>query len=295
VGGVSTTAILQGAATGVAVGAIYALIALGYSIIFSTTRVVNFAQGDLLAIGALVAYTLHVSHSWPIPLTFLGVAAVMCVAGVVFEKLIMIPTRLSGSHFAWIIVTLALSLALENLLVIPYGRSLYTFPPLLEGRPLHLGGVVVQRQQIIVIAAAIVLMVAFELFLTRTRQGRAIRAAAFSPDVTELMGIDVGRIVTLTFVISAVITGIAGLLVAPLQLSSTSMGQVLGIKGFIAIVLGGMGSAKGAAVGGIVLGVAEGVFSVVMPTGWQNVAVYGALALILLVRPSGLFGQRIEA
>lgn len=288
------TSFFQALVTGTAVGAIYALIALGYSIIFSTTRVVNFAQGGLLAIGALLGYSLHVERGWPLPLAVVGVALCMVLVGISFEKLIMIPTRRSGSRFAWMIVTLAVFIALENFLAIPFGRGDYQFPPLVEGRPILVGDVAIQRQQIVVVLAALLLMVAFELFLTRTSQGKAIRATAFSADVAGLMGINVSRVVTLSFVLSAVITGLGGILVAPLTFASATMGTALGIKGFIAIVLGGMGSAKGAVVGGLVLGIAEYVLASIAPTGWQNIAVFAILALILLVRPVGLFGHALD-
>src|SRR2546428_696242 len=191
---------------GLASGAIYALIALGYSVIFSTTRIINFAQGEFLMIGALLGFTLYASLGLPL------------------------------------------------------------------------------------VIAALLLMVLLELFLTRTFAGKAIRATPHNPDVAALMGIDVGHVVRLSFVLTAMLTGVAGILVAPITTADANMGLILGIKGFVAVVLGGMGSARGAAAGGMAIGLLDSVVRGVLPTGWGNIAVFGVLALVLLIRPSGLFG-----
>ena len=279
---------------GLATGAIYALIALGYSVIFSTTRILNFAQGEFLMIGALLGFTLYASLGLPLLVAIAIVLAAMAVVGLVSERLIMLPVQRSRSRYAWIIATLGVSIVLRNAMVIPYGRESYPFPRLVGVQPVLVEGVVVDAQQILIVITALALMAALELFLARTFVGRAIRATAHNSDVASLMGIDVGQMVRLSFVLSAMLTGVAGILVAPITTADANMGLILGIKGFVAVVLGGMGSSRGAAAGGFLVGMLDSVVRGILPSGWGNIAVFGVLALVLLVRPSGLFGAPAE-
>ncbi len=287
---ITSSLIVQLVLVGLAAGAIYALIALGYSVIFSTTRILNFAQGEFLMIGALLSFTLYSTLRWPLVLAIAVVLAAMLVVGLVTERLIMLPVQRSRARYAWIIATLGVSLVLRNAMVIPYGRESYPFPRLVAAEPVLMGGVVVDPQQFVIVVTALGLMVALELFLARTFAGKAIRATAHNADVASLMGIDVGQMVRLSFVLSAMLTGVAGILVAPITTADANMGLVLGIKGFVAVVLGGMGSARGAAAGGFLVGLLDSVVRGVLPVGLGNIAVFGVLALVLLIRPSGLFG-----
>jgi len=279
---------------GLATGAIYALIALGYSVIFSTTRILNFAQGEFLMIGALLGFTLYASLGLPLLVAIAIVLAAMVVVGLVSERLIMLPVQRSRSRYAWIIATLGVSIVLRNAMVIPYGRESYPFPRLIGVQPVLVEGVVVDAQQLLIVLTALVIMAALELFLARTFVGRAIRATAYNADVASLMGINVGRMVQLSFVLSAMLTGVAGILVAPITTADANMGLILGIKGFVAVVLGGMGSSRGAAAGGFLVGMLDSLVRGVLPSGWGNIAVFSVLALVLLIRPSGLFGAPAE-
>lgn len=282
---------------GLAVGAIYALIAIGYNLIYATTRVLNFAQGEYLAIGALVGYTLQVTLKLPIPITILGVVLTMSVVAVITERLIMIPVRLVGGY-AWILTTLGVSIIIRNALAIIYGSEPVNPPPLLEGR-IALSGLFITYQQIWIIVAALLLMLLNELFAHRTFLGKAIRATAYSYNVAALMGIPVGLTIQLSFILSAVGTGLAGTLIAPIVFADANMGLILGLKGFVAVVVGGLGSARGALVGGLFVGLLEGFLRAVLPLllqtsfNWSNIVVFALLALMLLFRPKGLFGQTV--
>lgn len=287
---ISLSLIAQLLLVGLATGAIYALIALGYSIIFSTTRILNFAQGEFLMIGALLGFSLYATLHLPLVVALAVVLAAMAVVGFVSERMIMLPVERSGSSYAWIIATLGVSIVLRNAMVIPYGRESYPFPRLVTAEPFLVGGVVFDPQQFIIVLTAVVLMVTLELFLTRTFAGKAIRATAENSSVAGLMGINVGQMVRLSFMLSAMITGVAGILVAPITTADANMGLILGIKGFVAVVLGGMGSARGAAAGGLAVGMLDSVVRGILPVGWGNIAVFAVLALVLLIRPSGLFG-----
>ncbi len=282
---------LQAIVSGIAVGAIYALVAIGYNLIYSTTRILNLAQGEFLAIGALVSFQLEVEYKWPLPLAVLGTVGVMILAGLVVEKMVMIPTRLAKSSFGWIISTLAVALIIRNgltLPILPFGTEARSPKPLIDG-VLNLGIVGISWQRVLILVFAVIIMVAVELFLTRTFTGKAIQATSNNTQVASLMGIPVNRIISLSFILSAVVTGLAGFLIAPITGADAYMGLDLGIKGFVAAVLGGMGSPRGAILGGFLIGLVEQISVVIFSSAnLANVVVYSVLALVLLLKPTGL-------
>jgi branched-chain amino acid transport system permease protein len=258
--------------------------------IFSTTRVLNFAQGEFLMIGALVGWTLSVAWSLPLWIVVATLVVVLGVVGVITERLVMIPVRLAGSSFAWIIATLAVSIVWRNLMGFLYGWEYYRFPPLAAGS-FRLGPAVVDGQQVVIVVAAIVLMIANELFMRRTFFGRAVRATAYSHDIAALMGIPVPLVVSASFVFSAILTGLGGILIAPVIFADAHMGLILGLKGFVAVIVGGMGSPRGAILGGMLIGLLDTFVRSIVPSELGNVIVFSILALVLLVRPHGLVGS----
>lgn len=284
------TLALQALVGGIAVGAVYSLIALGYNVIFSTTRVLNFAQGEFLMIGALVGWTLHVAWGLPLWIAVPALMVVLAAVGLVTERMVMVPVRLSGSHYAWIIATLGASIVWRNVMVFPYGREFYKFPPLAAGT-FHLGPAVVDAQQVVIVLAAVALMAANEAFMRYTFLGKAVRATAVSHELAGLMGIPVPLIVGASFAISAVLTGLGGILIAPLFFADTFMGLILGLKGFVAVIVGGMGSARGAILGGMLIGLLDTFVRSIVPSELGNVIVFSVLAVVLLVRPRGLAGE----
>lgn len=274
------------------IGTVYALIALGFTIIFAPTHVVNFAQGEYLILGAAGAYQLQAIWGWH-PLAMIAVVIVAAVLlGLVTERMIMLPVRLSGSKFAWIIATLAASLILQALFSIQYRDALFRTPPLISGR-FEVGGVIVTWQQLLIVVAALAMMLGYDRFLKGTTYGRAIRAAAHDPDTAQLMGINVKVVVMVSFVLAAVITAMAGVLAAPTVFVAPAAGLLFTIKGFVAIVIGGMGSAKGALAGGLIVGVLDSVVRNLVGATIGNMVVVAVLAVILVVFPSGLFGKPI--
>lgn len=283
------TLVLQALVGGIAVGAVYSLIAIGYTMIFSTTRVLNFAQGEFLMIGALVGWTLSVAWGLPLWIVVPALIIVLGVVGLITERLIMIPVRLAGSSFAWIIATLAVSIVWRNLMGFLYGWEYYRFPPLAAGS-FRIGSAVVDGQQVAIVVAAIALMIANELFMRHTFFGRAVRATAYSHDIAALMGIPVPVMVSASFVLSAILTGLGGILVAPVIFADAHMGLILGLKGFVAVIVGGMGSPRGAILGGMLIGLLDTFVRSVVPSELGNVIVFSILALVLLIRPHGLVG-----
>jgi branched-chain amino acid transport system permease protein len=277
--------------SGLVDGAVFALIALGFNIIFSTTRILNFAQGEFLALGALLAYSLTVTHHLPVPLVVVGVVVALIAMGLVVERLVVLPVRLSGSNYAWIIATIAVALTAENAMVIPFGHDPVRLPNLVEGNAFSLSGAPEAWQTVLIIASAFVIVGLYEAFLAFTIYGRAFRATAHSIEISELMGIDTGLVVKASFVASAIITGIAGILVAPITFADPSMGLRYTISGFVAVIVGGMGSSVGALVGGFLLGLVTAVAAVVISPGWADVIAYAVLGVVLLLRPSGIIAR----
>ncbi|HKA11275.1 MAG TPA: branched-chain amino acid ABC transporter permease [Candidatus Dormibacteraeota bacterium] len=277
--------------SGLVDGAVFALLALGFNIIFSTTRILNFAQGEFLALGALLSYSLTVDHHLPVPAVLACVVLAMVAMGLVVERLVVLPIRLSGSSYAWIIATIAVAVTAENAMVVPFGRDPVRPPGLVAGNAFTLSGAPESWQTVLIIVAALVIVGLYEAFLAFTIYGRAFRATAHSLDITELMGIDTGLVIKASFVVSAIITGIAGVLVAPVTFADTSMGLRYTISGFVAVIVGGMGSSLGALVGGFLLGLVTAVAAVKISPGWANVIAYAALGLVLLLRPNGIVSR----
>ena len=280
---------------GLFAGSVYALVALALTIVFQPTRIMNFAQGEAVILGAAVAYQI-------VALEKLGWAATVGITlvlaafmGLLMERMIMLPVRLSGSRYAWIIATLAAALIFQSLFNLTYFDVDALRPsPVMDGG-FQLAGVTVEWQEALAILVALAVMVGYDLFLRRSVYGRAIRATAHDTDTSVLMGIPVQRIIGLSFVIGAVITAIAGMLAAPVIFVAPAAGLLFTIKGFTAAVIGGVGSPRGALAGGMIVGLLDTVVRSMVGGSVGNFAVFAALAVILVVFPSGLFGKPMEA
>ncbi|WP_106398835.1 branched-chain amino acid ABC transporter permease [Actinocorallia populi] len=280
---------------GLFAGSVYALVALALTIVFQPTRIMNFAQGEAVILGAAVAYQI-------VALEKLGWAAAIGITlvlaafmGLLMERMIMLPVRLSGSRYAWIIATLAAALIFQSLFNLTYFDVDALRPrPVVDGG-FQVAGVTVEWQEALAIAVALAVMAGYDLFLRRSAYGRAIRATAHNTDTSVLMGIPVQRIIGLSFVIGAVITAIAGMLAAPVIFVAPAAGLLFTIKGFTAAVIGGVGSPRGALAGGMIVGVLDTVVRSMVGGSVGNFAVFAALAVILVVFPSGLFGKPMEA
>lgn len=281
--------------TGVYSGAIYALVALGLTIVFQPTRIMNFAQGEAMVLGAAVSYAVVSLQGWSWPVAILiGIMAAV-VMGAVMERMIMLPVKLSGSRFAWIIATLAAALIFQSLFNLKFSDVDALRPtPMIEGG-ITMFGVHVGGQQLLTVLVALAVVAAYAVFLRRTIYGRAIRATADKQDTAVLMGIPVQRIIVLSFIIGTVVTAIAGLLAAPVIFIAPAAGLVFTIKGFIAAVIGGVGSPGGALAGGMIVGILDNVVRALMGGSAGNFAVFAVLGVILVLFPAGLFGKPMES
>jgi branched-chain amino acid transport system permease protein len=283
---------IQQLLVGLSLGSIYALIALGYSLVFSTMRVVNFAQGHLVMLSSLIVVSLWVDKGWPVG--FAIVAATVIVAGValLLERAVSSQKGAKNSPLVWIITTLAAAIVIENVASIVFGKDPKPFPALVPGGLVRIGGAAIPRDSLLAIGVALFVMLAIDLFLKRTIWGKAVQATAYSPWVPRLMGVPVGRVIAISFLLSGAIAGITGALMGPVfKDASTNTGLQLGLFGFIAVVIGGMGSTVGALVGGLGLGLLQTLLRGQLPPGAGTAAIFLALILLLVLRPSGLLGR----
>jgi branched-chain amino acid transport system permease protein len=283
---------IQQLIVGLSLGSIYALIALGYSLVFSTMRVVNFAQGHLVMLSSLIVVTLWVDKGWPVGFAILTSTVIVAAVALLLERAVSLQKAAAASPLVWIITTLGAAIVIENVAAIIFGKDPKPFPHLVPGPPVRIGGAAVTRDSLLAIVVALVLMGAIDLFLKRSIWGKAVMATAYSPWVPRLMGVPVGRVIAISFALSGAIAGVTGALMGPVfKDASSNLGLQLGLLGFIAVVIGGMGSTVGALVGGLSLGVLQTVLRGQLPPGAGTAAIFLALIVLLVLRPSGLFGR----
>jgi branched-chain amino acid transport system permease protein len=292
---------LQQLINGLAVGSIYALIALGYTMVYGVLRLINFAHGDLFTYGAYLGMTLLTSLLLQdrLGLTFgllvlAGmVMGLVAVVGVILERAAYRPL-LTSPRLSAVVSALGASIFLQNALMLIYGARYQVYPDVLPQTTVDLLGLPVPVMRIAVVLVSVAMMALLYLFVQKTKVGTAIRAAAIDQGAARLMGIDVNRVVQLVFVIGPALGGAAGLLVGLYygQISFT-MGWTYGMKAFTAAILGGIGNIPGAMVGGLLLGVVEALGAGYVSIAWKDAIAFVVLILILIVRPSGLLGERV--
>ena len=306
------TLLLQELVVGITTGAIYALIALGYTMVYGIIELINFAHGDIFMIGTLISITIFgllgiTNNSQPTGLTLAAVLIITClgamlvcaVLGVAIERVAYRPLR-NAPRLAPLISAIGVSLILEDVGKLWKGVNFVSFPQIFPQINYSVGGVSISSVNILVIVVSLVLMVGLQWMVTSTRIGRAMRAVAQDREAAALMGVNVDRIIAITFFIGAGLAGAAGFIYG-LQYGSTIfiIGFQLGLIAFTAAVLGGIGNLVGAMLGGVLIGIIEALASLipdtVLPHGgaaWHQAIIFAILILILVFRPSGLLGQR---
>ena len=282
--------LLQYFISGLTNGAIYALIALGFGIIYNATTIINFAQGEMVMLGALCAISIY--HLFPsLPVAFLGGIAIVSLVGLVFERLALRPVR-DPSPITLIIITVGGAVFFEGVAMLIWGKEAYPLPPFSGEAPLHLGPATILPQNLWVLGLTLILVLALEAFFRFTLVGKAMRACAYNPRAARLVGIAAGRMVQLSFGLSAALGAGAGILIAPLTLGVYDMGTMLGLKGFSAAIIGGLGSLMGGVLGGLLLGLAEAFTSGLISSGYRDAVAFLLLLVVLFLRPQGLLGGR---
>jgi len=277
---------------GITWGGIYALIGLGYNTTFWTLKILNFAQGEYLMAAVLLTIGFNRWLHLPFLLAALLALVATAVLGILLERLAIRPVlRQDPSSHSWVVTTLGAGIVLQNIAVLLFGTSEYPFPKIMEG-VFMLGSVRIERQLVVTFAITLVLVLVFDYFINRTVLGKAIKAVAFDRRAAEAQGINSAGIVTLSMILMAVLAGVAGLLVAPMISAHPYMGTLIGIKGFAAAILGGMGSPLGAIVGGLIVGISEQLVGGFVNPGLKDAIGLVILFLILVFRPQGIFGKK---
>ena len=287
------TELVQYVIGGLVVGSIYGLVGIGYTGVYNVTRIVNFAQGDFAMLGALSAIALH-ALGLPLPLAIGGAIAAVAGLGLGVERWAIRPAR--ADEVRGIIITLGVGVALEGVALTLWGTDAQAMPAFSGDRALAVLGVTVPLQSLWVLGTAAVLVTGLQLFFRRTYLGKAFRACAVNPYAARLCGIEVRAMSALSFVLSGALGAAAGIIVAPIVLVQYDTGIPLGIKGFVACIVGGLGKPAGAAVGGLLLGVLEALAAGLLSSGYKNAIAFVLLLLFLFVRPEGLLGEleRVE-
>lgn len=276
---------------GLAVGSIYALMALAMNLVFAARRIVNFAHGDLVMIAGLAGFTAMTAWGWPYLAGLVGVSALVAALAAVLERVAVRPLPVDESNISWILSTLAAAIILQNSSQLIWGTDARPFPPLFATTPVRVAGINAVPQEIATLLVAVILMGGFHYLQNRTMQGKAMKAVARDAQMAALLGINVQRMIAAAFAVSGLLATVAGFLISPMTFASAHLGFMLGLKGFAAAALGGLGSFGGAVVGGFVLGLAESLASGYMWFGARDVVALFLLIAILLFRPTGLVGE----
>ena len=280
---------LQFAFSGLTVGAIYALVALGFTLIYNASDVINFAQGEFVMLGGMVT-VFALAAGLPLPLAALLAIVVAVAVGLALYKFAIAPAR-GASAVTLIIITIGASILLRGLSSLVFDKNFHSLPPFAGNKPFIIGGAAVLPQSVIVLIGAGVIVLALWLFMTRTLTGKAIMATAANRLAARLVGINTGAMVALSFAVSAAIGAIGGILAAPITLTSYDVGTLLALKGFAAAMLGGMGNPLGAVVGGLMIGLLEAFGAGYISSSYKDAIAFIVILAVLFAMPQGLFGR----
>lgn len=282
----------QLALSGIALGFVYGLIAMGMVLIFRAVGVVNFAQADFLMLGGFISFALNQEAGLPIGISFGIVALVMAIVGVLFQLCAYWPLRKAKDKTV-VVSTLGTAMILREGARIIWGATPKVVDPFIEGS-LHVGSTVLQWQYIVIIIVALILMLGVYFLLEKTFVGNILQATAQDQRTASLMGISVITAISVTFAISVTMTGLGGVLLAPIFSVTNTMGITTGVKAFTAVIIGGFGSVQGAIIGGIIVGLTETFAGGYISTTYKDALIFVMLIVVLIVKPQGLFGEKIS-
>ena len=276
--------------TGVTVGSTYAIVAIGFNIIYDVTDIINFAQGEFVMLGGLIMVFFHVSLGLPLILAFPLTVIIVTLVGMLLDRLAINPIR-QPSVLTLIIATIAASILIKGAAMFIWGKDPFDLPAFSGRNPITVFGAVIQPQYFWVIGFLIFTVIALSIFFDRTIIGKAMSACADNADAASLAGINVKRMILLSFALSAGIGAVAGITVTPISLMEYDRGAMLAVKGFGAAVLGGLGSFPGAVIGGLIIGTIESFGAGLISSGYKDAFALIVLLVVLFFKPSGIFGS----
>jgi branched-chain amino acid transport system permease protein len=280
--------------TGLTLGSIYALVALGFTMIYNATGIINLAQGEFVMLGGLIMVFCTLVLKIPMMVGFLVTILIVTLVGAFFERLAIHPLK-NASLITLIIVTLAGSILFRGLAMFIWGKDPYMLPSFGSQQPVYLWGATIQPQVFWVLGITLLVVCGITFFFKRTLVGKAMTACAFNPLAARLVGIKVRRMVLISFGVSAALGAIAGAIITPITLMEYDRGPLLALKGFAAAVVGGLGSAPGSIAAGFLIGLLESFGAGLISSGYKDAIALFALLLVLWLKPGGLFGSKEES
>lgn len=283
---------LQFLFSGVTVGAAYALAALGFTIIYNTSNVINFAQGEFIMLGGMLSVAF-LALGMPMPLAIALAIVATGLVGMAIEKFAIEPAK-NADVVSLIIITIGASLTVRGLIQVWLGKGNHALPAFSGETPIHILGASLMPQSMWVIGVALFIMVLLGWFFTYTRMGKAMLATSYNKVAAQLVGVNTKVILLLSFGLSAVMGAAGGIILAPITYTTYDIGIMLGLKGFVAAVLGGLGGGAGAIAGGLILGIAESMAAGYISSAYKDAVPFVLILLILFFRPSGLFGKKLS-
>jgi len=276
--------------TGITIGSIYAMVAIGFNIIYNATDVLNFAQGEFVMIGGMAMIMFHNTLGINMALSFFLSVGLVILVGILFERLTISPLK-NPSLVTMILITIAVSIILKGLSMVSWGKDSHPLEPFTHAEPIRVGGAVIVPQILWVIGVTAVVVLLLTYFFKFTMAGKALRACAINRNAASCMGINVKMMITLSFAMSAAIGAIAGTIITPITLMEYDRGAMLGIKGFSVAIVGGVGNSFGAVVAGLGIGIIESFAAGFISSGYKDAFAFLIMLLVLFVRPAGLLGK----
>ncbi len=276
--------------SGLVVGSVYALVGLGYNVVYGATRVFNLAQGDFLMLGMMLALGLYGTAALPFPVALVLVLVIVGAVGAVQQLVAVRPLGRAQGALGWVLTTLAFGIILRGIAEIVWGTEPLRFPDLLPTAPSFIAGVRLVPQEIAIVALTLAVAAALDRFYRGTMTGKALRAMAQDPDAAALRGVPVARMNLLAFGLGAAVAALGGIMIAPVSFAYVYVGTLYTFKGFIAVAIGGIGDNRGAILGGLSLGLVEVIGAQVAGAGYRNAIALVFLLVVLLAFPRGLFG-----
>ena len=282
---------LQYLISGVTVGAIYGLVGLGFSIIYNSSQVINFAQGEFVMIGGMATVSL-IGAGIPMPLAMLGAITISVVIGVIIEKFCIEPSR-NASVVTLIIITIGASIFLRGAAEVVWDRNFHSLAPISGDTPINIGGAMLLPQSAWIVVSLVAVVIALWYFFNRTLMGKAMLATSYNRLAAQLVGIQVRNILLLSFVLSSALGAFAGILIAPIAMTYSTVGIMLGLKGFSAAIVGGLGNPMGAIIGGLIVGIAEAMTAGYISSAYKDAVAFIIILGVLFFMPNGMFGRQV--
>jgi branched-chain amino acid transport system permease protein len=274
--------------SGLSTGAIYALIGFGFAIIYNSTSIINFAQGEFVMLGGMFSYYFLTVMKLPLPVAIIAAISLATAGGALFERLAIRPLR-QATHLNLVIITIGGSILIRGLAMLFWGKDTHALPTFSGNEPLYLANATVLPQHLWIFGITLLIIAGNKLFFNYSITGKAMRACAANRRAANLVGIDVRRMVLFSFIISSAMGSMAGIIIAPLTMTAYDVGIMLGLKGFCAAIIGGMSSGFATVLGGLLLGVLESMGAGLISSGYKDAIAFVILLLILFIRPQGLF------